>query len=100
MISRGMQAIMRGQKMSRYIVADDLKMELIGWETEPTDEDIERVIDNMPTADVAPVVHGHYITDEFGDSSCSVCGEKYLNITQNYCPQCGALLDGKDNEDG
>ena len=86
--------------MSRYIVAEDLKMELIGWETEPTDEDIERVIDNMPTADVAPVVHGHYITDEFGDSSCSVCGEKYLNITQNYCPQCGALLDGKDNEDG
>lgn len=33
--------------MSRYIVADDLKMELIGWETEPTDEEIERVIDNM-----------------------------------------------------
>lgn len=33
--------------MSRYIDADDLKMELIGWETEPTDEDIERVIDNM-----------------------------------------------------
>ena len=86
--------------MSRYIDAYDLKMELIGWETEPTDEDIERVIDNMTTADVAPVVHGHYITDEFGDSSCSVCGEKYLNITQNYCPQCGALLDGKDNEDG
>ena len=44
--------------MSKYIVADDLKMELIGWETEPTDEGIDRVIDNMPTADVAPVVHG------------------------------------------
>lgn len=42
--------------MSKYIVADDLKMELIGWETEPTDEDIERVIDNMPTADVVEVV--------------------------------------------
>ena len=42
--------------MSRYIDADDLKMELIGWETEPTDEDIERVIDNMPTADVVEVV--------------------------------------------
>lgn len=33
--------------MSRYIDADDLKMDLIGWETEPTDEEIERVIDNM-----------------------------------------------------
>ena len=44
--------------MSRYIDADTLKKELVGWETEPTDEEIEWVIDNAPTADVAPVVLG------------------------------------------
>ena len=37
--------------------------------------------------------HGRYIMDEFGDSKCSVCGEKYLNVTQNYCPNCGAKMD-------
>ena len=41
--------------MSRYIDAEKLKKELIGWETEPTDEDIERVIDRQPTADVISI---------------------------------------------
>lgn len=51
-------------------------------------------VDAMPAADVAPVVHGCYVTDEYGDSSCSVCNEKWLNHTQNYCPNCGCRMDG------
>lgn len=39
---------------------------------------------------------GHFVTDEFGDSSCSICGEKYLNITQAFCPNCSALLVEED----
>lgn len=92
--------------MSKYIVADDLKMELIGLETEPTDEYIERVIDNMPTADVAPVVPGWW---ERVDSSyyrwtpsggtlvdcatyrCSRCG-RGTAVKSNYCPNCGAKM--------
>ena len=42
--------------MNKYIDADALKKELVGWETEPTDEEIEWVIDNAPTADVVEVV--------------------------------------------
>ena len=98
--------------MSKYIVADDLKMELIGLETEPTDEDIERVIDNMPTADVAPVVPGWW---ERVDSSyyrwtpsggtlvdcatyrCSHCG-RGTAVKSNYCPNCGCRMDGEDGE--
>ena len=53
------------------------------------------IINAIPTANVAPVVYGHYVTDEWGDSSCSVCGENYLNVTQKYCPNCGARLDGE-----
>lgn len=39
-----------------------------------------------------PVKHGKYITDWLGDVSCSLCGAKWLDITQNYCPNCGAKM--------
>lgn len=98
--------------MSRYIDADDLKMELIGWETEHTDEEIDRVIDNMPTADVAPVVLGWW---ERVDSSyyrwtpsggtlvdratyrCSRCG-RGTAVKSNYCPNCGCRMDEEEGE--
>lgn len=52
-----------------------------------------------PVADVAPVVHGRWNADE----TCSLCGEKStegLDATKwnywlpNYCPNCGAKMDG------
>lgn len=49
----------------------------------------------IPSADVVPVRHGRYIIDDMGDSSCSECGEKWLDVTQNYCPHCGAKMDGE-----
>lgn len=53
----------------------------------------QNVVHLIPSADVAPVRHGRYITDDNGDSSCSECGEWYLDVTKNYCPNCGARLD-------
>ena len=44
------------------------------------------------------VVHAQYVTDDLGDSSCSECGENYLDCTKKYCPDCGALMDGKDGK--
>lgn len=35
---------------------------------------------------------GHYVTNDDGDSSCSVCGDTLLDCTQNYCPNCGARM--------
>lgn len=52
-----------------------------------------------PAADVAPVVHGRWNADE----TCSVCGEKStegLDAVKwdywlpDYCPHCGAIMDG------
>lgn len=52
-------------------------------------------ISALPAADVAEVVHGRKIED--GDIGCfwlcSLCGE-CLPYGANYCPNCGAKMDG------
>ena len=63
------------------------------------------IIEDAPAADVAPVVHGWWNADE----TCSVCGEKStegLDAVKwdywlpDYCPHCGAKMDGgADHED-
>ena len=54
----------------------------------------------IPTADVAPVAHGHWIESDHGSYLCSVCGEDWtLNDgtpdenDMNYCPRCGARME-------
>lgn len=53
------------------------------------------MFDEIPAADVATVVHGRKIED--GDIGCfwlcSLCGE-CLPYGANYCPNCGAKMDG------
>ena len=52
------------------------------------------------SADVAPVVHGRWIEQEkytFGTMyDCSICGDRILDNghSWNYCPNCGARMDG------
>lgn len=53
----------------------------------------------IPTADVAPVVHGKWIEKTFlmGTSNfCSLCGCHYgmPHEKYNFCPNCGARMDG------
>ena len=59
--------------------------------------DAKRVLADMAAADVAKVVHGRKIED--GDIGCfwlcSLCG-KCLPYGANYCPNCGAKMDGGD----
>ena len=50
----------------------------------------------LPSADVAPVVHGRWI-DELYNWHCDQC-DKWLRIEDgtahmNYCPNCGAKMD-------
>lgn len=59
-------------------------------------------VEMAPTIDAEEVVHGRWIYEpvEFTyekDIKCSVCGS-YVEHTSNYCPNCGAHMDGgKDN---
>ena len=67
------------------------------------EEDFKRAIRTMPAGtiiDVATVVHGRWIEQEkytFGTMyDCSICGDRILDNghSWNYCPNCGARMDG------
>ena len=64
---------------------------------------------NAPAADVAPVVHGCWIMQEdWGMDTyytCSACKEDFVTADGtptdnlwNYCPNCGAKMDGGDGD--
>ena len=62
------------------------------------DEAVDRVED-FPTVELTPVVHGRWIYGEDIDVQCSVCGcdalteGDYRQTKSNYCPNCGAKMD-------
>lgn len=56
------------------------------------------IVASSPAADVAPVVHGRWV---FGGDCCVICSkcneEESNNNHRNFCPNCGAKMDGDDN---
>ena len=60
-------------------------------------------IKRLPAEDVIPVVHGYWermpSNGIGGTGKCSQCGKSiYGYMTMKYCPNCGARMDGDDNE--
>ena len=100
--------------MARLIDADDYKRILEGWIADlPSsgfDETADTVctvifdcicqLNDMPTIEAKPVKHGKWIFNEhqaFNEKSyfCSECTEGESDYgTDNYCPNCGARMDG------
>ena len=59
-------------------------------------ETVMEYVENLPAADVAPVVHGQWIDNFIPDSmlcGCSVCGFTCGAYSFLYCPMCGAKMD-------
>lgn len=59
-------------------------------------------VKSLAPADVAPVVHGKWVyTEGWGvlvTNRCSRCGQTLTTKQEekmNYCPSCGALMDGR-----
>ena len=57
----------------------------------------------LPTADVAPVRHGRWETNSDRPDSliCSVCKcgfDMWKHDSHNFCPNCGAKMDGGKND--
>lgn len=58
-----------------------------------------RWIRKQPTADVAPVVHGRWVTHyrsgtTVAEGYVSTCCDMWNNRKSDYCPNCGARMDG------
>lgn len=63
-----------------------------------TEEDFEDIINDMPAADVVEVKHGQWIDGKCGHYKiCSECNQ-IADFYFDYCPNCGAKMDGKDGE--
>lgn len=109
--------------MAEYINRETLlkaveKMDRLDKESTPYEYNKEGyvlLIKNAPTADVVEVKHGKWIqewelekgledNDEIPYIKCSLCGhiewniDKERNTTPNHCSECGAKMDGGEEE--
>ena len=84
----------------RPIDADALKDEIaVLFERNPKLIDgwlayaVEDTIDDAPT--IAPVKHGRWVMQGTA-YGCSLCGEGVIHPFHNYCPNCGARMEGEE----
>lgn len=69
-------------------------------------EDACVAIDNAVTVDAVPMRHGRWETDgimmdecEYLMTRCTACGGTYeYGFNMSFCPNCGARMDGKDDD--
>lgn len=95
-----------------YIEREAAKQELLTWArciNHPErlmTEDAIYVLDTLPAADVAPVRHGRWI-DKGEYAICMECcgrsGTQYDGVEPTplmtqFCPNCGAKMDGGKND--
>lgn len=60
---------------------------------------VRTIIAGIPAADVAPVVHGQWVTHyrsgtTVAEGYVSTCCDMWNNRKSDYCPNCGARMDG------
>lgn len=92
--------------MYEYIerrAANDAVVDAI-WHGKRSMHDVASAINSVPNADVAPVRHGRWID---GNPYCPICkkdkfrgldADVWSDWKPDYCPNCGAKMDGELNE--
>ena len=95
--------------MAEYIERE-AAIELLHYNADETCSAVVCDFEAIPTADVAPVVHGRWIHSRYENCSeqfelvkCSQCNHEAYAMAfyvhgGNYCPNCGARMDGGDGE--
>ena len=86
----------------RLIDADALWAEAMNYADtgiEFDGEGMANFIANAPTVDAVEVVHGRYVHKGAWHIECSECHHILAHIgeSKNYCPHCGAKMDGDGN---
>lgn len=84
--------------MSRYIDADKL-LNLMDNEVVDSDEMTEYA--DKYKEDVLPVIHAKWVSSKIPGSilsECSHCNFDCGSYSYEYCPYCGARMDGEENE--
>lgn len=64
-------------------------------------EEVEQAIVEAPTVDAVEVVHGRWIVEHEESIRCSECcfNRANIKIPMDYCPNCGAdMRERKDND--
>lgn len=91
-------------RMARYIDADALIDDIRKHsESYFADDFAHEWVDKQPSADAKPIQHGNWI--KYGHHiTCDQCGQSMCDkdhegdtIPQNFCPNCGADMRGKQN---
>lgn len=71
---------------------------------------LQNIVDKIPAADVRKAKHGKWVFNK--DDACFADGGLYCSLCErygvrdstgrwnktNYCPYCGAIMDGKDGQ--
>lgn len=98
--------------MARYVdIECDAVTEVLPRRAFKTRQDIQDFLDNIPAADVVPIVHGEWVRPHWKNSDyccdCSVCGNEAMHREYKWnkkgiypiCPNCGARMDGGADND-
>ena len=62
--------------------------------TEMDGLDVVQYLNTLPAVDAVEVVHGRWKGAGMGDYFCSLCSEVVSGNEHNFCPNCGAKMDG------
>ena len=88
----------------RLLDAKDVKELITGLSELPWEEEVDFLVDSLPTVDAVEVVHGRW--EDFCRGKmcrCSACKAEFDNTCNEiheewyYCPNCGVKLDGDGN---
>lgn len=100
----------------RLIDADsinDFRIDFSSYKEGPDEDDVKAWLDEQSTIEAEPVRHGVWVPisydgysdgqpiyDEWECSECHYeCDSDGEPPTSNYCPNCGAKMDGKENKE-
>lgn len=91
--------------MARYIDASKIKLTGLTFSDVNNEvyfslSDVRKAIEQTPIADVVEVRHGEWreVNEKYPRYVCTACNHLFNNKNYNYCPCCGAKMDGERKE--